>query len=189
VKIGLVSDTHGSARNFQRVLDGPFADVELILHAGDVLYHGAGNFLTERHSTVGVAAQINGLEKPILIARGNCDSDVDQEVLDVPMMSPYVFACVDDTRLLLLHGDGQKEADLEALVVRFRLSVLIHGHSHVARIRKVGNSLIVNPGTPTMPNPSSPFKKTVGILDTTKRLVTVRDIDTGTIVLEEAFGR
>jgi uncharacterized protein len=189
VKIGLVGDTHGSTRNFQKVLDGPFADVELILHAGDVLYHGARNPLTERYSAIGLAEQINGLEKPILIARGNCDSDVDQAVLNVPMMSPYVFAYVDDTRLLLLHGDGQKETDLEALVVRFRLSLLIHGHSHVARVKRVGNSLIVSPGTPTIPNPSSPYKKTVGILDTTKRLVTVRDIDTGKIVLEEAFAK
>ena len=79
----------------------------------------------------------------------------------------------------MVHGDRQKEADLEELVRRFRLAVLIHGHSHIARVKRVGASLIVNPGTPTIPNPSSPFKKTVAVLDTSGGSVRVQDIETG----------
>jgi uncharacterized protein len=188
VKIGLISDTHGSARNFQRVLDGPFKDVELILHAGDVLYHGARNPLTDGYSTIALAEKINALTIPIMIARGNCDSAVDQGILNTPLMSPYVFAYVDGRRILVLHGDGHNDTDLEELIGRFHLALLIHGHSHIARIKQVGSSLIVNPGTPTIPNPSSPFKKTAALLDTTEARVQVEDIETGAVVIEGSFG-
>jgi len=88
VKIGLVSDTHGSVKTFQKVLSGPFQRVDLILHAGDILYHGARNPLAEGYDTSGLAALINELRIPALIAKGNCDSDVDQFVLDIPSCLP-----------------------------------------------------------------------------------------------------
>jgi uncharacterized protein len=187
MKIGLISDTHGSVKGFRKVLEGPLRDVELILHAGDVLYHGARNPIMEGYNTEGLADEINRLQTPIMIAKGNCDSEVDQLVLNTPIMSPYVFLYVDRKRLMVLHGDHQKESDMEALIHKFCLSVLVHGHSHVARIRRYGKALIVNPGTPTIPNPSSPFKKTVGVLDTAEGTVTIRDIDTNKTVLSEAL--
>lgn len=187
MKIGLISDTHGSLKNFEKVLDGPFTGVELILHAGDVLHHGARNPLTDRYNAVALAERINSLEIPIMISRGNCDSDVDQSVLAVPVMSPHVFISVGTRRIMVIHGDSRKEEDLDALIDRFRLNLLVHGHSHIARMRKVGSSLIVNPGTPTIPNPSSPFKKTVGLLDSSEGTVEIRDIETGKVVLEGSF--
>ncbi len=187
MKIGLISDTHGSVKTFQKALKGPFGGVEMILHAGDILYHGARNPLADGYNTSGLADVINGLEIPIMIAKGNCDSDVDQFVLNTPIMSPYVFLYVDKKRIMVVHGDNKKEEDFEGLIKKFCLSLLVHGHSHAARIRKFENSLIVNPGTPTIPNPSSPFKKTVGVLDTSKGTVTLSDIDTGKAVLTESF--
>jgi uncharacterized protein len=184
MKIGLVSDTHGSARTFRKVLDGPFKNVDIILHAGDVLYHGARNPLTEGYNTTALAEMINGLPVPILIAKGNCDSDVDQLVLDTPIMSPYVFLYVEGMRIVVVHGDGKKEEDLANMVRKFDLSLLVHGHSHIPRIRKAGHRLIVNPGTPTIPNPASPFKKTVGIFDSTSRKAEIRDIETMEVVLD-----
>lgn len=184
MRIGLISDTHGSARNFRKVLDGPFRNVDLILHAGDILYHGARNPLTEGYDTSGLAKLINGLTVPILIAKGNCDSDVDQLVIDSPIMSPYVLLSIDGKKIMVVHGNAKTEEDLTNLVTRFALTLLVHGHSHVPRIRSLRRELIVNPGTPTIPNPSSPYKKTVGTFDTTDGRVEIRDIDTMKVVLE-----
>jgi putative phosphoesterase len=186
--IGLISDTHGSARNFQKVLDGPFRNVELILHAGDVLHRTIGNRFVERPGTEGLADIMNRLPVPILIARGNCDSDFDQRHLNTPLMSPYVFSHIEGRRIMLLHGDGRKEEELEDMIARFRLDLIVHGHSHIARIKTAGSGLIVNPGTPTIPNPSSPFGRTVGILDTKASRVIIQEIETGRVVLEGAFG-
>jgi len=187
VKIGIVSDTHGSVKTFQRVLSGTFCGVELILHAGDVLYHGARNPLTEGYDTAGLAAVINGLSVPILIARGNCDSDADQFVIDAPIMSPYVFLYVEGRRIMVVHGDGKKDGDLENLMKQFDLDLLVHGHSHIARTRRTGKGLMVNPGTPTIPNPSSPYRKTAGIFDSTSGKIEIWDIETTEVVLKEAL--
>ena len=189
MRIGLVSDTHGSVKAFEKVMKGPFREVELILHAGDVLYHGPRNPLAEGYNTAALAEKINNLEIPIMIARGNCDADVDQLVLNVPLMSPYVVLSIDGLKLLVLHGESKKEGDFENLIGRFGLAVLVHGHSHIPRIRRVGHGLIVNPGTPTIPNPSSPFKKTAGVLDSGEGSVRIWDIDTMEVVLEEGLER
>jgi hypothetical protein len=189
MRIGLVSDTHGSVKAFEKVMRGPFRGVELILHAGDVLYHGPRNPLAEGYNTAALAEKINSLEIPIMIARGNCDADVDQLVLNVPLMSPYVVLSIDGLRLLVLHGEHKSEGDFENLIGRFGLAVLIHGHSHIPRIRRVGHSLIVNPGTPTIPSPSSPFKKTAAILDSGEGSVRIWDIDTMEVVIEGSLER
>jgi hypothetical protein len=186
MKIGLISDTHGSIKTFRKVLDGPFKDVQLILHAGDVLYRGSGR-LTNSRDKAGLADELNSLQTPIMIARGNCDSDADQQILNTPLMWPYVFLYAETKRLMVMHGDGKKEEDLESLIRKFSLAVLVHGHSHIPRIRRFENSLIVNPGTPTIPNPSSPFKKTAGVLDTLTGTAKIYDIDTMIPVLTESF--
>jgi hypothetical protein len=122
-----------------------------------------------------------------MIARGNCDADVDQLALDAPLLSPYVFLHVDRQGILIIHGEHKNDADFENLIRRFNLAVLVHGHSHTPRIKKVAGSLIINPGTPAIPNPSSPFKKTAGVLDLAEGSARIWDIDTGEIVLEDAF--
>jgi hypothetical protein len=187
MKIGLVSDTHGSVKGFRKALEGPFRDVGMILHAGDVLYHGPRNPLADGYNTSALAEQINGLAVPIMIARGNCDADVDQLVLNTPLLSPYAFLQIDGKSILVVHGEGKSDRDLQVLVARFAISVLVHGHTHVPRIKKAGDGLIVNPGTPTIPNPSSSYGKTVGILDTKAGAVKIFDLETGEVVLEGGF--
>jgi len=59
MKIGVISDTHGSLTAWQQVLSGPFQDVDLILHAGDVLYHGPRNPLPEGYQPGQLAEAIN----------------------------------------------------------------------------------------------------------------------------------
>jgi hypothetical protein len=98
-----------------------------------------------------------------------------------------VFLCIDRKRILVLHGENKKDEDFENMVRRFDLAVLVHGHSHTPRIKKVGGSLIINPGTPAIPHPSSPFKKTAGVIDLTNGAAKIWDIETGEIVLEDTF--
>ena len=78
--------------------------------------------------------------------------------------------------------------DFEKLVERFSLSLLLHGHSHIARMKEAGRGLIVNPGTPTIPNPSSPYRKTAGVFDSVSGIVEVQDIETGQVVLKATLG-
>jgi uncharacterized protein len=184
VRIGLISDTHGSVKTFREVLSGPFRDVELILHAGDVLHPGALSPFSEGYDASALAETINALRVPVLIAKGNCDSGADQLAIATPIMSPYVFVYVEGRKIMVVHGDGKREDDLENLVKRFGLSLLLHGHSHVARTKRVGAGLIVNPGTPTVPKAPDPYAKTAGVFDSARGTVEIWDIETGEIVLE-----
>jgi len=109
---------------------------------------------------------------------------VDRLLVDPPIMSPHALVSIDGKEIMVVHGDGKTDRDLANLVARFGLSLLVHGHSHIPRIRSAGNGLIVNPGTPAIPNPSSPFKKTVGTFDTSDGRVEIWDIDTMQVVLE-----
>jgi len=40
MKIGIISDTHGCLETWEKVFTAYFQDSDLIIHAGDVLYHG-----------------------------------------------------------------------------------------------------------------------------------------------------
>ncbi len=88
---------------------------------------------------------------PVLIARGNGDSDVDQLVLDVPVQSPYVLAQVEGLRILAAHGHLQPPEELVPLAERWSVDLLLTGHSHVPAVEQHGDLTHVNPGTVTYP--------------------------------------
>lgn len=59
---------------------------EHLILLGDVLNHGPRNALPAGYAPIEVADQLNQYADRILAVRGNCDSDVDQMLLDFPMM-------------------------------------------------------------------------------------------------------
>lgn len=155
MQIGVVSDTHfRSLREgialFERLLQGPFAEVELILHAGDV---GAPQILD------------GFLDVPLVAVRGNTDavnaSLPEQRVLE---LAGY--------RIGLMHGWGPL-AGLETRVLGefsgVRLDCLIYGHSHYPVCRRDGGLLLFNPGSPT-DRRSAPWHS-VGVLESGQTLV------------------
>ena len=78
MKIGVMSDTHGSLTYFEKALD-VLSDCDVLIHGGDILYHGPRNDIPEGYNPKGLISKINSLDN-IIIARGNCDADVDQMV-------------------------------------------------------------------------------------------------------------
>ena len=83
MKIGVMSDTHGSLPYLEKALD-VLSDCDILLHIGDVLYHGPRNDLPEGYNPKAVIEKINNLDN-ITIVRGNCDADVDQMVIKHPI--------------------------------------------------------------------------------------------------------
>jgi predicted phosphodiesterase len=76
MKLGIISDTHGSLGAWDKSLR-VLGDVDLLFHAGDVLYHGPRNPLPYGYDTLGLAKAISQYPGRIVIARGNCDADID----------------------------------------------------------------------------------------------------------------
>jgi len=191
LKIGVTSDTHGDAEGWRRAIAGPFAGVDLILHAGDILYHGPRNPMPAGYDPAALAELINRAPAPVIIARGNCDSDVDQLVLELPIQAPYAFVVIEGVRIVVSHGD---EFGLENPVPRiakvaekYGLDMFVCAHTHEPLLEHAGGALIMNPGSPALPKAKSgePLA-TVGLIeDDIARIVTLD----GRMILEAAIER
>lgn len=124
MKIGVISDTHGCRDHWAKAYDKFFKDADLIIHSGDVLYHGPRNPMLGDYNPAELAEKINGCSQPVLICKGNCDSEVDQLVLNTPIQSPYVHAFADGRHIVATHGhmvesDAVKEAMAAAIKADF----------------------------------------------------------------------
>ena len=74
MKIGIISDTHGCHERFSLAFDKYFKDADMIIHAGDVLYHGPRNPMLSDYNPAKLAEKLNACSMPVVICRGNCDS-------------------------------------------------------------------------------------------------------------------
>jgi putative phosphoesterase len=150
VKIGLISDTHGDAEAWRRAM-GIFGACDLILHAGDHLYNGAFNPVLPTYDPKRLALEMNECPIPILHARGNCDSEVDQLALKDPIMTPYVFCRLEGLNILIVHGDAAEEMELVETARGYGAGLLVRGHTHIHGIWEHGDLLVCNPGSPSLP--------------------------------------
>lgn len=150
MKIAILSDTHGSLESFNKALDvaGP---CDLIIHAGDILYHGPRNPLPQGYNPQELANAINGLEIPFIAAAGNCDAPIDQVMLSVPIQSPYAFVALDNFRILIHHGHDATEEELMSLSEKWKINLLITGHTHMKKLEKNKDLVILNPGSCALP--------------------------------------
>lgn len=151
MRIGIMSDTHGGLKAWQEVMGGVFSEVDFVLHSGDIFYHGVKNPLPEGYDTVGLAQAIAALTTPLLFCRGNCDSEVDQLVLDVPLQAPYILCQFDALRILMHHGHLWADEEVQRLSSRWKATVAVSGHTHVPRLEREGKVVFVNPGSPALP--------------------------------------
>jgi putative phosphoesterase len=182
MKLGIISDTHGGLKGWERALAGPLLKVDLILHAGDLLYHGPRNPYPEEYDPSTLALALNHSPAPLLIARGNCDAEGDQLLMDYPIQSPYVYIHIDNVAILMLHGHEMEVDDLWELGDRYRVNLLISGHTHIYKLLQKGPLTLVNPGSPSLPKGEE--IPTVALLDTERLTITIVRIDTNVSVKE-----
>lgn len=150
MKIMIASDIHGSARfsgELLRAFDGERADRLLLL--GDILYHGPRNALPEQYDPARTAAMLNEYRERILCVRGNCDSEVDQMVLDFPVMADYCALPWGGRVIYATHGHVHNTDSPPPLC---RGDVLLHGHTHVPAWESFGDgNMYFNPGSVSIP--------------------------------------
>jgi uncharacterized protein len=182
--IGITSDTHGNHLSWQKALAGPFRAAELILHAGDILYHGPRSPLVAGYGPAELAAAINESPCPVIIAQGNCDSAVDQFVIDYPIQAPYAFVQIDTLRILVNHGDTLTQPEMVEQAKRFRADFFIFGHIHLPVLEKHDSVILLNPGSPALPK--SPFP-TVATIDTSLRHVCLLQLENSEIIEQTDF--
>ena len=149
MKIGVMSDTHGSLTYFEKALD-VLSDCDVLIHGGDILYHGPRNDIPEGYNPKGLISKINSLDN-IIIARGNCDADVDQMVINHPIQSPYVMSQFGETRIVTTHGYTDSKEDTINKAKSMGADILILGHTHVKELYLDENLVVLNPGITSIP--------------------------------------
>ena len=155
VKLGIVSDTHGGFACWEELRRGMFSSLDAIVHAGDIFYHGTRNPLPSGYDTLKLAMALNELPFPLHVAQGNCDSEVDQMVLNHPIHSPFLLQEIEELKILVKHWHREGESSLLELAERLGAEVIITGHSHIPRLEEKKGKLILNPGSPALPKDGS----------------------------------
>lgn len=149
MKIFIASDIHGSAFWCRKMLEA-YRDekAEKLLLLGDILYHGPRNDLPEEYAPKKVIEMLNEIGNEILAVRGNCDTEVDQMVLNFPVLADYAFIVDGKTRLFATHGHKFNEKELPPLS---KGDILLNGHTHVQCIREHEDYTYINPGSVSIP--------------------------------------
>lgn len=163
MKIGVLSDTHGSLSYLEKALD-TLSDCDILLHLGDVLYSGPRNDLPEGYNPKAVVEVINSLDN-ITIVKGNCDADVDQMVIKHPIESPFVHKKIDNISVLMDHGYKLSREDIINKARELGVDILIQGHTHIKELSVDKDIIVLNPGSTTIPKDNTHSVATIEILN------------------------
>ena len=180
MKYFIASDIHGSAYWCRRTLEKfEKSGAERLILLGDILYHGPRNDLPQEYAPKEVIAMLNPLKDRIWAVRGNCEAEVDQMVLQFPVMADYAILALNGHTIFATHGHLFDETNLPPLMEG---DALLHGHTHLLKAEKLtaedGRTFFhLNPGSASLPKGGNP--NTYAILD--EDMFTLYDFDDHTI--------
>lgn len=132
IKIGVVSDTHlpGYDQRLESVVKKHFGDVDMIIHAGDLV-------------DLRVLDMFAGRE--IKAVCGNMDySSVKEELPE------QLFFEIKGFRFGVIHGWGSPAGIEERILAKLGpLDCIVYGHTHIPACHTKGGVFFFNPGSPT----------------------------------------
>lgn len=161
MKLLVVSDIHGSLEGVNRALEKFEQErAEYILSLGDLLYHGPRNPLPEGYNPKETAAKLNAYKDKIMTVRGNCDAEVDQMLIEFPIMADYAVLFHEGRRIFATHGHHHHMDCLPNLAAG---DIFIQGHTHIPVAEKRGDVFVLNPGSVSLPKEG--YRPSYGILE------------------------
>ena len=153
MKFLIASDIHGSAFYCRQLLSAVEKEnPDRILLLGDLLYHGPRNDLPEGYAPKEVIPMLTGLKDRLFCVRGNCDTEVDQMVLEFPVLTEYMLIPLVDRVIFATHGHIYNENNLPPF---HKGDILLHGHTHIPVCADRGGYIYMNPGSLSIPKEDS----------------------------------
>ena len=151
----IASDLHGSAYYCKKMVEAFEREgADRLLMLGDLLYHGPRNDLPRDYAPKEVIPMLNGLKNKLCCVRGNCEAEVDQMVLDLPVMADYCILPAGEKLIYATHGHIYNGKNPPPLAEG---DILLHGHTHVPAWTEFGNgNVYLNPGSLSIPKENSP---------------------------------
>ncbi|HEC91392.1 MAG TPA: metallophosphoesterase [Candidatus Atribacteria bacterium] len=134
MKIGIISDTHDNLPQIKKAVKTFNREkVELVLHAGDFV--SPFTFL-----------EFKNLNCPLKGVFGNNDGDklyLQEKFKGIGEIYPAPYETnIDHKNIVMLH----KERLIDTLAESQKYDVVIYGHTHRTDLRKIGKTIIINPG-------------------------------------------
>ena len=150
----IASDIHGSAYYCKELLEAfEREQADRLLLLGDILYHVPRNDLPKDYAPKEVIAMLNARKDKLLCVRGNCDTEVDQMVLEFPILADYCILCAGERMIYATHGHVYNMTSLPPLMPG---DILLHGHTHIPAWTPFGmEQLYLNPGSVSIPKEGS----------------------------------
>lgn len=178
MKIGVISDTHGNVPMIIKALSY-FKDADLIIHAGDVLYHAPKLSLTDEYNLMEANRIFNEVKTPMLFAQGNCDPQVYEEILDWSVRTPYITTMIDGLSIMAAHGHLVNKDQMVEQAKKQKARIYLSGHTHIPILTEEDGVILLNPGSPSIPKLEWKGKllRSVAIIE--KEEIKIIDIETG----------
>ncbi|MFX1449581.1 MAG: metallophosphoesterase [Promethearchaeota archaeon] len=140
VKIGIISDTHDNIDTAKKAVQYFNSNnIDYCLHAGDII----APFMAKL-----VFNDLKCKENMILV-QGNNDGEITGNRLNFTNIGckfagNYYVGTIDNKKILMQHDIHP--TILDSLGSSDKFDIIIYGHTHSAEIKKVGNTMIINPG-------------------------------------------
>ena len=153
MKLMIASDIHGSAKWCRAMLDAFHKEgADRLLLLGDLLYHGPRNDLPDEYAPKQVIAMLNDVADRLLCVRGNCEAEVDQMVLNFPVMADYCALMWENHVIYATHGHLHGEDNPPPIG---KNGLLLCGHTHVPGCRRHETFTYLHPGSTSIPKNGS----------------------------------
>ena len=154
MKLMIASDIHGSAAYCRELMEAYQREKpDRFLLLGDLLYHGPRNDLPLEYAPKAVIEMLNGIAGDLLCVRGNCEAEVDQMVLQFPVLADYAWLDVNGLRIFATHGH---HFGLDNPPPLQKSDILLCGHTHVPTCCQREGYTYLNPGSVSIPKEQSP---------------------------------
>jgi len=153
MKLLIASDIHGSAYYLDKLIQRiEIEQPDKIILLGDFLYHGPRNDLPKDYNPKEIIGKLNAYKDKIIAVRGNCDSEVDQMVLEFPIMSDYTELVDNNQEYLFTHGHLFDTNKLPSFTKGLRV---VSGHTHIPINEEREGVTYLNPGSTSIPKGGS----------------------------------
>lgn len=153
MKLMIASDIHGSSYYCRKMIEAYHREeADRLLLLGDLLYHGPRNDLPRDYNPKEVISMLNAIKNELLCVRGNCDTEVDQMVLDFPILAEYCLLELDGRTIFATHGHNFNPDNLPMLKEG---DILLNGHTHIPANQNMGTYIYMNPGSISIPKEGS----------------------------------
>ena len=153
MKLMIASDIHGSSYYCRKMIEAYRQEkADRLLLLGDLLYHGPRNDLPRDYNPKEVISMLNAIKNELLCVRGNCDTEVDQMVLDFPILAEYCLLELAGRTIFATHGHNFNPDNLPMLKEG---DILLNGHTHIPANQNMGTYTYMNPGSISIPKEGS----------------------------------